>query len=193
MVTRRPRETNRVRSEPRPGWWGTVAPQKSASRPSAVSDPPPHPLHQHSDLFGWHEVFSGKPGTPGGPGLVVRSPPRSAPSRTRSGGPARGGPKPASRFEKSRSRTHLYSIAPAEPRPSLPATRVAGLRGGSAALRSGAAGRAALVREGGEGEGSQSEGGTSGGGARRCSGTLSAASRGSRRPPPNCPLQGRQV
>ncbi|XP_027458888.2 translation initiation factor IF-2-like [Zalophus californianus] len=88
-------------------------------------------------------------GTSGGPGLGVRSPPRSAPSGTQSGGPARGGLAPASQFEKSRSGTHLSSIAPAEPPTSLPLGRGAGLRRGLGALHCRAAGRAVHARGGG--------------------------------------------
>lgn len=142
-MTRRPRETGRVRSEPRLGWGDRGPPGVGFAALRGLGPP-----HQHSDYSAGTQCSQGSRES-GGPGLGVRSPPRSAPSGTESGGPARGGFSPASQFEKSRSRTHLSSIAPAEPPPSLPLGRGARLRSGSGALHCSAAGRAAHARGGG--------------------------------------------
>lgn len=140
-MTRRPRETDWVRSEPRPGW-GTVAPRSWLPGPPRSLSP-----HQLSDYLagtqcsqGSWDIRRARTGCP----VPASERTLGDPERWPHAGWAR-----ASQFEKSRSGTHLSSIAPAEPPPSLPLGRGAGLRRGLGALHCGAAGRAAHARGGG--------------------------------------------
>lgn len=59
-MTRRPRGTRRVTSELRQDW-ETVAPPEVPCLPLSTVSVPPRRHPQHSDLFGWHRVFPGKP------------------------------------------------------------------------------------------------------------------------------------
>ena len=194
MVTRRPRETNRVRSEPRPGWWGTVAPQKSASRPSAVSDPPPPPPISTVTYLAGTKCSQGSRGRQEvqdwlcGPRLAARPRGRGAVA------PRGVGPRQPVGLRRAGVGHTSVPSRPPNPGPACPRLGVPDSAEGAQPCAAGRRSVQPSSGKGGTGRGHNRRVRLRGGrGARRCSGTLSAASRGFRRPPPNCPLQGRQV
>lgn len=183
-MTRRPRGTGRVRSEPRPGW-GTVAPQKSPALPFRGLCPTP--ISTVTYLAGT-KCSQGSRDT----GRFRIGRPVPAPRRVLRDlepRPALGGlRRPATRFRKLRTPSqlsHRRRETPAQP----------ALGGGAAGLRSGAEPCRAR-RLGGRLGGVATWRGEAPGasGAQRCSRPVSAASSvwGRPGPSPELPLRGRQ-